>query len=322
MDFVSEDMIKKIITPDIMRDAIAGAFLSFHAGKAEIFDVIRGRGSEADHRFNIKSGREDRLGYIGVKAGSYTPQNIARGIKAHSSNVILFDALTGRMKAVVEASYLNGYRTAAANALATDKLARADAATLGVIGAGPQAFHEAVAVSRVRALTKITLANRSGTIDADYIQRLQTATGAEVIAGTAQQAAANDIVATVTPSLSPVLETDWIAPGTHISAMGADGPGKNELPINLFAKAETYVDVPVQAKTIGECQHAYAAGVLSDDRIDRYTLGALLAGDIEGRSGNDAITIFDSSGMALQDIAAAGLALRLARDAGLIGTRS
>ena len=120
---------------------------------------------------------------------------------------------------------------------------------------------------------------------------------------------------TVTPSFSPILMSDWIEPGTHLACMGADTKGKQEVEAQLVARATKFGDEPQQAVTLGECQHAFAAGLIRPEDI--CTIGRVLRGDHPGRTSQDEITLFDSTGIGLQDLAAAELALRLAQESGL-----
>ena len=125
-----------------------------------------------------------------------------------------------------------------------------------------------------------------------------------------------DVVITVTPSQRPLIEHGWLRPGTHVSAMGADTRGKQELAAALVAAAAVFVDEPAQAISIGECQHAFAAGLITLADV-RGTLGEVIAGLKPGRRSDGEITLFDGTGVALQDLAVAELAVRLATEQGM-----
>jgi ornithine cyclodeaminase len=127
--------------------------------------------------------------------------------------------------------------------------------------------------------------------------------------GPREAVAQADIVITVTPSQKPLVEHGWVKPGTHICAMGADTKGKQELATALVAAAAVFADEPAQAISIGECQHAFAAGLIRMEDL-RGTLGAVIAGLCDGRRSDDEITLFDGTGVALQDLAVAELAVR------------
>jgi ornithine cyclodeaminase len=145
--------------------------------------------------------------------------------------------------------------------------------------------------------------------------------GLEFVPQTDREAVASnaDILITVTPSTQPLVENAWVRPGTHINAMGADTKGKQELDPALVATAALFVDKATQAFSIGECQHAYNAGLITDRSL-RGSLGAVVAGLCDGRRTPQEITLFDGTGVALQDLAVADLAVRLAAERG-IGVR-
>ena len=140
-----------------------------------------------------------------------------------------------------------------------------------------------------------------------------TGLGLDFVAETERQAAvrAADVLITVTPSQKALVDRAWVRPGTHISAMGADTKGKQELDPELVAAASVFVDEAAQAVSIGECQHAHAAGLLDESDI-KGAIGAVIAGTLEGRRTPDEITLFDGTGVALQDLVVANLAVRLA----------
>ncbi|MEM7569308.1 MAG: ornithine cyclodeaminase family protein, partial [Pseudomonadota bacterium] len=127
-------------------------------------------------------------------------------------------------------------------------------------------------------------------------------------------AEASDVIITVTPSREPILQAGWIKPGTHIAAMGTDTVGKQELDPHIVAAATLFGDVAAQAVQLGECQHAYKAGLIGEEDIT--TLGKVINGTDEGRTSEAEVTLFDSTGMALQDLSACILALQAAQEAG------
>jgi len=310
MIYVTDADIRQYVSFACVLDSIRRAFISLDRGEGTLFDVAVGTGGGSGHFFAIKSGRDGSIPALGLKAGSYAPDNLKRGLAAHTSTTLLIDDLTGHPYALVQANHLNGMRTAAANALATAVLAREDATTLGVIGIGGQAIHEVIAVSHVRPIQRILAAARSVERQVEFA----TAVGeklSQAVEFTDPRSVVEsaDILVTVTPSREPVVMADWVQPGTHISAMGADGVGKHELETALFARSEVFVDWPAQAVRIGESQHAYNEGLLSLEFLEQRTLGRLLQGLTAGRTDARQITLFDSSGVAIQDIAAAHAAL-------------
>jgi ornithine cyclodeaminase len=250
-----------------------------------------------------------------LKAGGYWPHNLPRGLTNHQSSTLMFDPETGRASGLVSANYLTGVRTGAASALATRALARADATVLGIIGTGGQSVHQLRATAKVRGLTRVHAWDPMPENVARFAASV-TALGLDYVAETSPQAVAEaaEIIITVTPSQKPILLKDWIRPGTHISAMGADTKGKQELDPALVAAARLFVDEAAQAISIGECQHAYAQGMIG--AADLTALGEVLGGRAEGRRSETEITLFDGTGVALQDLVVADLAMRRAMETG------
>ncbi len=306
---ITEDEVRRHVTIGPIIIAVEAAFKALDRGESAVFPVVRGSGSDPTHSLGIKSGRDGSTGALGVKAGTGNPGNRQRGLPTHTSITLLLDDLTSAPRAVVQANYLNGLRTAAADALAVRELARPDASVLGVVGAGGQALSEIEAVCTVRGIERVIVHARSGERANAFAERLRERTGRTIelasMEDTVRQA---DVIVTATPATSPLFDASWVKPGTHISAMGADRAGKMELPLELVSSARLFVDHAEQAVLIGESQNAFKAGQLSLDELKSQTLGAVLNGR-DGRKTPEEITIFDSSGIAVQDIAAAQAAL-------------
>jgi len=315
MIFISDDDVRRHVPFSAVLKAIERAFLALDAGSSELFEVVRGRGGGRDHFFAIKSARDASVPILGLKAGSYAPENKARGLPAHTSTTLLIDDQTGHPVALVEANYLNGLRTSAADALAVRALAREDVVTLGLIGIGGQAVFEALAVAQVRPIRRIIAAGSSQAHRREFETAVREQLDVSIQFADAETAARKaDILITVTPARSPVVRAGWVKPGTHISAMGADDVGKQELDVELVARASCWVDHPEQAIKIGEMQHGFRAGVLTLEDLRSRTLGRLLRDPKSAVRSPDSITIFDSSGLAIQDLAAAQAALNCVMD--------
>ncbi|ONI76052.1 ornithine cyclodeaminase family protein [Actinosynnema sp. ALI-1.44] len=290
-----------LIDEDLALAAAREAFLATRTGTA--FPVVLGHSGA--NRFTLKSGSAGAL--VGVKVGSYWPGNDKAGLPRHSSTIVLLDPDTGRLAAVVEAAAANAYRTAAADALAVDTLARPDSRTLTVIGTGHQALYEVRAVARVRPIRKVLVVGRRSDAAQAFARDVTTRTGIAAEPADARTAIAEaDVIVTATTSTRPLFDAEWVTPGTHISAMGADRTGKQELPPALYSRALLFCDLPDQSRAIGEFQHAPAVGRTAGPT----PLTAVLAGDAEGRRSPDDITVFDSSGFALQDLTLAAALLR------------
>jgi ornithine cyclodeaminase len=315
-------LIPESLVPDLvsMEDAIASverSFAAFDRGQARPYPVVR---ESLQHRravFGVKSGFNAPAGVLGLKAGGYWPENFRAGLTNHQSTILLFDPDTGRPSALVGANYLTGVRTGAASAIAIRHLARNDATTLSLIGAGGQAIHQVRAALAARPLRRVVVWEPTG-MHLELLGRQVTALGLDFSpVATAERAVrVADILVTVTPSTAAIVMKDWVKPGTHISAMGADTVGKQELAPDLVAAAHLVVDSVDQAITIGECQHAFTLGLLRRDDLTQ-TLGGLASGRQRGRRSHDQVTIFDSTGIALQDLAPAAEAVARARQRGV-----
>jgi ornithine cyclodeaminase/alanine dehydrogenase-like protein (mu-crystallin family) len=252
----------------------------------------------------------------GLKAICITPGNPAAGLDTHQGVVLLSDGRTGEPVAILNASAVTEIRTAAVSVVATQLLARPDAATLAVIGAGVQARAHILALDQARRLAGIRVASRDSNRAAQLAASLRGRTRAPVTASPSVRAAATgaDIIVTVTSSVTPVLQRDWIAPGTHVNAVGACLPHARELDTATVAAAVLFADrrESLLAES-GDYRLAAADGAAGPDRV-RGELGEVLIGAAPGRLTPGEITVFESLGLAVEDLAAAALAYRKATE--------
>jgi alanine dehydrogenase len=229
------------------------------------------------------------------------PGNPARGLPTVTGVVLLSDAEDGRLLAILDAGTVTALRTAAAAALAAETLAREDASTWAVVGAGVNGAETArMLVARGRRPVVWD-------VDAERREAVAADLGIEVAAN-AEEALKADVVATVTPGHEVLYAEGSLRQGQHVSLMGADGPGKAEVAIEELARARLFCDDWEQAgsKGIGDIGLGVAAGVVT--RKDVKELGHVLIGESNGRRSAGEITLFDSSGLAIQDLAIAKLA--------------
>ncbi len=241
----------------------------------------------------------------GVKAICISPGNAALGKDAHQGGVLLFAADTGEPLALVNASAVTEIRTAAPSAVATGLLARPDAAELAIIGTGVQGRAHAHAVAATRPLTGIRIAGRdlarAREAAAGLAGQLNLPVSAHATVPGAVEGA--DIVVTATTSPRPVLRRDWLSPGTHVNAVGACVPGDREIDTATMAEAAIFADSRESVRSeAGDYLLAQADGVTNPVRAE---LGELLTGTAPGRAGPDEITLFESLGLAAEDLAAA-----------------
>jgi alanine dehydrogenase len=228
------------------------------------------------------------------------PGNPARGLPTVAGIVLVSDASTGELQAVLDAASVTALRTGAAAVLAAETLGRADAETATVIGAGVN--------GRAAARTFLARGRPVALWDVDPARAAQVASelGCSV-ARSREEALANDLVVTVTPGHEVVLVEGTLQPGQHVSLMGADGPGKAEVAGAELARARLFCDDWEQASHGGELAHAVEAGLVAQE--DVTAIGAVLAGTAPGRTSEREITMFDSTGLAIQDLAVAHVAL-------------
>jgi len=239
--------------------------------------------------------------------------------------LIYSDPETAFPLAVMDGTVLTRLRTGAAAAVATDHLAVEGASSLGLVGAGVQAGTQLAAIASVREIETVVVADRNADAQQAFVERF--ADRFEVRAGSIAEAAGCDVLSTVTPVESPIVEREWLADHTHVNAIGADAAGKHEHDDRTLLDGKLVIDDYEQCTHSGEINVPWSQGVLSD--ADIYgELGAIVAGDLPGREPDDGLTVFDSTGLAIQDVAAAHVAYENASTAGagtdfsLVGTET
>jgi ornithine cyclodeaminase len=313
MLIVPEALIASLVTPEDAFRAVEACFAAMARGEAYNFPVVREALGEG-RQYGFKSGLDRAAGQLGVKAGGYFPGNAAKGLINHQSSVFLFDPDTGRPEAMVGGNLLTALRTAAASAIAIDRLARKEAHVLGIVGAGHQAGFQLRAAARVRRFERVIAWN----LHPEMLPKLGAVAaelGLPFEAVDLPRLREADVVVTITSSPEASLLAAHVAPGTHLSCMGTDTKGKQEVDPALVAAASVFTDEVAQSVTIGEAQHAVGAGLLDAGAI--VPLGEVLTGGHPGRRAADEITLFDGTGVGLQDLAVAAVAVQRARERGL-----
>lgn len=259
-----------------------------------------------------------------LKAVCIVPSNPARGLDAHQGLVVLFDGQTGVPTAALDGSAVTEVRTAAVSAVATDLLASPSAGVLAILGAGVQAYAHLRALSGVRPFREARIHSPT----AGHVERVIERWGADegvvggftpVACATAEEAVRGaDVVVTATNSRTPVLELAWLAEGAHVNAVGASQPSALEVDPGTFAACSVFADSreSVVAEA-GEYQAAVRDGLIGGEDHIRAELGEVLAGMRPGRDGQREITLFRSLGLAVEDLAAARLAVSSARKQGV-----
>lgn len=308
---IPENLIADLVSPEDAFGAVQSAFAAMGRNEARNFPVVREALGEG-RQYGFKSGIMP--GALGVKSGGYFPGNAAKGMINHQSVVVLFDPESGVPQAMVGGNLLTALRTAAASAISIDRLARADARVLGIVGAGHQAQFQLRAAARVRRFERVI----AWTLHPEMLPRLGAVAaelGLPFEAVPLERMVEADAIITITSSPAASLMAAHVAPGTHLACMGTDTKGKQEVEPALLARATAFTDEVAQSITIGEAQHAVGAGLVTSDAIT--PLGEVLTGAHPGRGSADEITLFDGTGVGLQDLAVAAIAVERARERGL-----
>ena len=254
----------------------------------------------------------------GLKWVNVHPGNPARGLLTVMAKIILNDPDTGLEFADLDGTHITDYRTGAAGGIAVKYLARPDATRLGLIGAGAQARTQVAAILKVRSIQEIVVFDRHQQHSQALAEELVATYGMEARAAgeVAEAVMGLDIVVTTTPSRTPVVAREWVSPGTHINAIGADAAGKQELAPAILSAAKVVVDDWAQASHSGEINVALAQGELTPEQI-YGSLGDIVAGKKPGRVTPEEITVFDSTGLIIQDLALGLAVYRRAQARGL-----
>jgi ornithine cyclodeaminase/alanine dehydrogenase-like protein (mu-crystallin family) len=303
--FFNGENVRAAVSPERALEAVRDAFVAYARGEWTMPPKVYVPAyPEGDFRAMPALG----AGHALLKWVTSFPGNPAQGLPTVTGLVLVSDASNGMLKAVLDAGAVTALRTGAAAVLAAEALGRSDAETAAVIGAGVNG--EAAARTFVARGRRVELWD----IDRTRAEEVAERVGAEVAAGR-EEALAADLLVTVTPGRQVVLDEGSLLRGQHASLMGADGPGKAEIAVAELERVRVFCDDWEQASHNGDLVHAVEAGVLA--RADVSQLGDVLIGMAEGRKSDDDITVFDSTGLAIQDLAIALAALERADELSL-----
>ena len=243
----------------------------------------------------------------GVKCVNVHPDNpLKHNLPTVMGVIELFDPETGFPISVMDGTWITNMRTGAAAGVGTKYLAKKDSTKLGIIGAGKQAFTQLMALKEVMDINSAKVFCRTCSSRENFAKLAKEKLGLNVKAvATAQEAVRDvDVIVTVTPANKPILKSEWISPGTHINAMGADAPGKQELESSILNKSKIFIDCWEQARHSGEINVPVGEGLITRDNIEAK-IGDVITGRAKGRTSDEEITVFDSTGLAVQDIVTA-----------------
>ena len=322
---LTDDDVKSILDIKSAIISVEKAYTMKASNKARLFPLISEDLHTGTADMDIKSGVLNGDDVFGLKLVAWFGENVKIGLPALTGLSVLFDLKTGFPKAIINARYLTGLRTGAAGAIGIKYLARQNSKVLMVAGTGTQAvFQIAAALSAVESIKKVYIFNPMRYESAVRFQHFikeeakkivndfqdpdnkswhKRLESVEFIAvdSPVEALAETDAVITVTPSQNPIILKEWIHPGIHFSCIGADMCGKQEIDEKILDDAVVFVDDIAQAATVGETQKAIREGNLCIDQLTE--IGHLILGNARGRKSDKDITVFDSTGIALQDLA-------------------
>ena len=294
---LSGPQVRPLLNPHEVLDAVREAFVLHSRGKGRVFSVVRER-LDTGGIFGIKSGDVQGEALLGLKAAGFWHANRSAGGEPHQATVMLFDPATGRPLCIVDGNAITTARTGAAGRLGLQMLARPDSKRICVFGTGVQARIQLdLALDLLRETEIVRYVTSRGEPNTDFEVAFAGRCALKHSVDPNEAVSESDIVITATPGSGPLFSTDAVRPGTHINAVGTDTKGKRELPEGILQKARLFVDDKRQSRQIGEGQWG--------DTKDEIEIGRILAGEIAiSRQPND-ITLFDMTGLALQDLTVA-----------------
>ena len=308
--FLTENDVARLLTMPLALEAVEAAHRALAVGQA--LDVPRQRTRLPQTTLHVLQGALPEFGVIGYKA--YTSNRSGVRFLVH-----LYDASSGGLRAVLEADRLGMMRTAAASGVATRCLARPEARVLGMFGAGWQAEGHLEAIAAVRALDRVKVYSRNAERLQNFCRRMSERLGLEVRAAASPEdvVRGSDLVSTVTTAASPLFGGDWLAPGTHINAAGSNSLIRRELGEDVLKRCSAIVvdSVETALREAGDLLPWLEKGRLHVGQL--RDLGQVLAGRQPARTTVDEITLFESQGLAVQDLALAARLESLARTRGL-----
>lgn len=331
----AEQVKEKLNLADIITE-IEKAYALKSKGNGAVFPVITHDWITGEADMDIKSGYiEGDVNIYGLKALTYIEANKERRLPCLMGTMMIFNSETGEMKGILDATNLTGYRTGAAGAIGSKYLARPNSKKLLLIGAGKQAlFNLAGNLLVMEHLEKVmvydpvvpdgaenflsNIQDRLAEIfdSKELLAKVKIDYEAVATAELKKAVEEADIIVTVTPSRKPIIKQEWVKPGTHFNCIGADMEGKEELEKEIFKGARIVVDDRIQATSIGETEIPFKSGIITMKDI-ACEIGDIITGASKGRLADEDITIFDTTGLALQDLISAVYVLKKAEDTGM-----
>lgn len=323
INVLSKEDVSKALKMNQVIDVVESVYKSKSEGMTDVWPTVFYEFDPGKADLDIKSGYLKSKKLFGHKTVTWFGSNVEKNLPTLIGMIVVFNAETGMPIGITDAAYITGMRTGAAGALGAKYLARKTSEDLLIVGAGNQsAFQIASALTVLPNIKKVQVAaldiSEAESFVADIPNRLQdefeiNAEGVIFRAVENLELAVKEshIIITVTPSRKPIIKKDWVQKGTHISCIGADMKGKQEIESEIMSSALIFVDDMEHCKDVGEIEIPLKQGVISEKNVIGE-IGDLILNKVTGRTNDDQITIFDATGMALLDIATAEVALQLA----------
>jgi alanine dehydrogenase len=310
--WLSEDDVRSALSMDMAIAAVENAFRDHGLGRTQMPPKSYLYFTRYDGDLRTMPAYLESDDVAGVKIVNVHPNNPKIGLPTVMALLVLNSPRTGEPIAVMGATYITSMRTGAAGAIAAKLLARPGSSIVGMVGAGAQARTQLLGVSRFFQIKRVIVSDRSLQHGKAFEKDARAFLDCEYILTTdPRDACCCDILITTTPVRSPIIKDAWVRPGTHINAIGADAKGKQELEGALMKRAKVVVDDLTQAVHSGEVNVPISEGILRPEDIYAQ-IGEIAVGIKPGRTGDDEITVFDSTGLAIQDVSTGTVVYRRA----------
>ncbi len=325
---LNQQVLEEVLEMPMVIDAIEQVYTLKAQNQTELFPMVFHEFNPGVADMDIKSGHLKGANIFGLKLVSWFGENKDKNMPLLIGTTMIFDSQTGAPQAILNADHITGMRTGAAGAIGAKYLAKKDSKTLLMVGTGHIAqFEIAATLIAVPSIEKVLIHDPMSIEQSKkYVSSIKEkltnnfninkAVEFEAVEELEKAVGSSEIIITATPSRKAMIKKEWVQPGTHLSCIGADMEGKQEIDEQLFKDSIVVVDDIGQAINVGETETAYKTGLITQGDI--YSeIGHVILGDKPGRTSDDEITIFDSTGIALQDLMTSKIALELADKKGL-----
>lgn len=321
ISILSKEDVKKIISMQQVIEVVESVYKAKSEGLTDVWPTVFYEFKRGKADLDIKSGYLKSKQLFGHKTVTWFDDNTEKGIPTLIGMIAVFDAETGMPIGMTDAAYITGMRTGAAGALGAKYLSREDAENLLIVGAGNQAiFQIAATLTVMPTIKKVRVASQQPANAKSFVEGISQQLKHqfninvenikfEAVEDLEQAVHDSHIIITVTPSRNPIIKKEWLQKGTHISCIGTDMEGKQEIDAKILPSSLLFVDDMKHCKEVGEIEIPLKLGIINETNIIGE-LGDLIIGKVTGRTSNEQITIFDATGMALLDIATADMALK------------